>query len=126
MKVAIQKRKGLNDNPYFKGIPWTAVEPFVMNEMAQLIHRVRHVSTHKIGNKYPSHLAINMWCGNSATGTKKFTFLGEPPVGRIVCARCDAAAIAAGLPSSTQIAGRHVHTGGVVAVAHCCQQEKTQ
>lgn len=120
MKVALEKRKGLNDGRCFKGIPWTSSEPFVMNDMAQLIHRVRNVSMHKISDRYPYHLGVHMWCGNGSTGTKKFTFLGEPPVGRIVCARCEGAAIAAGLPSSSQIAGRHVHTGGVVAVAQCC------
>ena len=108
----------------FGGIPWVSCRPFVENSRAMLIHRVRHVTTHKIGPKYAPHLGLHGWCGNVATGTKKFTFLDSPPAGRIVCARCEDAAVGAGLPASSEIAGGHVHTGGVVAVMRCCQQEK--
>lgn len=103
-----------------KMTPWKACEPFVENSMAALIHRPRYVTTHKIGPRWDAHIAVHGWCNNCATGTRKFTFLDSPPVGRIVCARCEDAAVAAGLPSSSEIAGRHVHTGGVVAVARCC------
>ena len=56
-------------------------------------------------------------CGNSANGENKFTFLDVVPDGRVVCARCEAAAIEAGLPSSSEICGRHVCIGGVKAVS---------
>jgi len=99
-------------------IIWTACQPFVMNDRAVLIHRPRTVALFK-SLKTP-HLAIGHWCGNTQTGTKKFTFLDAPPDGRIVCARCEAAAVASGLPASSEIAGKHVCIGGVVAAAHCC------
>lgn len=101
-------------------IDWTSCQPFVENSRAVLIHRPRFVSLHKVGPKWPAHLAVGAWCGNTMTGTKKFTFLDEPPGGRIVCARCEEAATEAGFPASSQIVGRHVCTGGVVAVNRCC------
>lgn len=124
MKVAIEKDPSIKRVQgrlkLIASIPWTSCEPFVENAKAALIHRPRYVTTHKIGPRWAAHHAVHNWCGSVFTGTSKFTFLGEPPIGRIVCARCEDAAVAAGLPSSSEIAGRHVHTGGVVAVARCC------
>ena len=117
MKVAIERPRKLSRGE----IPWTSCEPFVENTMAVLIHRVRRVSLHKIGDRWPSHLGISCWCGNAMTGTKKFTFLAAPPVDAIVCARCEEAAVRVGLPRSEEIVGAHVHTGGVVAVRDCCK-----
>jgi hypothetical protein len=102
------------------GIPWTASKPFIENSRALLIHRVRYVTTHKIGPRWPVHLAVHAWCGNSMTGTKKFTFLDDPGCEKYVCARCEAAAAKAGLPSSSDLSGRHVHLGRCVAVQACC------
>lgn len=107
-------------------VPWTACRPFVENSMAMLIHRVKHVTTHKIGPRWDAHIAMHGWCGNAMTGTKKFTFLDAPPAGKFVCARCEAKATAAGMPSSSALAGQHVHLGGVVAVQLCCTTEATQ
>lgn len=118
MKVALEKKHDLRGGV----VPWVSCQPFVENSMALLIHRPRSVSTYKIGPKYAPHLGISMWCGNMMTGTKKFTFLDAPPRGKIVCGRCEDAAIAAGLPSSSQLAGEHVHTGGVIAVSRCCTE----
>lgn len=115
MKIALRKHP-----KHRTGIPWTACEPFVENTKAVLIHRVRYVTTHKISDRWKPHLAVESWCGNSSTGTKKYTFLDKPPEGRIVCARCEDAAVKYGLPPSEHFANRHVHTGGVVAVARCC------
>ncbi len=41
--------------------------------------------------------------------------------GKILCERCEDAAVKAGLPSADELSGRPVHKGGVVAVATCCQ-----
>jgi hypothetical protein len=122
VKVAIEKAK----HPLRNVIHWTACEPFVENTMAVLIHRVRHVRTHKIGEKWPVHLGVSCWCGNTMTGTKKFTFLAAPPVDAIVCARCEEAAVRVGLPRSEEIVGAHVHTGGVIAVRDCCKAGEHQ
>ncbi len=114
--IALEKEKDLRG----KKIPWVSCKPFVENSRAVLIHRPRRVTTHKISERWPSHIAVHCWCGNAMTGTKKFTFLDAPGDDRIVCARCEDAAVDAGLPSSGELAGKHVHTGGVVAVTRCC------
>ena len=116
--VALEKTRNLHKG----AVPWTACKPFVDNTLAVLIHRPRCVTTHKCGSR-PSHIAVKVWCGNTMTGNKKFTFLDAPAVGRIVCARCEACAVSSGLPTSSELAGRHVHLGGVVAVANCCTDE---
>lgn len=54
----------------------------------------------------------------------KGLYAGVPPDDRILCARCEAIAVANGLPSADELAGRHVHKGGVVAVATCCDKVK--
>ena len=118
MKIALQKAPRLH-----KGIPWTACEPFVENTKATLIHRVRHVTTHKIGDRWKAHLAVHAWCGTSFTGTKKFTFLAEPPAGKLVCARCEEVATKRNMEPSEAIVGRHVHLGRTVAVRTCCEDQ---
>jgi len=120
MKVPISKEKRGNG-----GIPWVACEPFVENSRAALIHRVRHVTTHQINDKYRPHIAVKCWCGNSMTGTKKFTFISAPGTDDVLCARCEVIATKVGLPSAESIAGRHVHVGGVVVVKHCRHQKTT-
>ncbi len=116
--LKLQKEKSLRAN----AVPWVSCRPFVENSKGVLVHRPRMVTTHKIGPKFAAHLGVHMWCGNCASGGKKFTFLDAPSQGRIVCARCEDLAVAAGLPSSSELAGRHVHTGGVVAVSRCCRE----
>jgi len=121
MKVTLQKSPA-----HFKrigkttSIAWTACEPFVENTRAILIHRVRHVSTLRISEKYEPHIAVHAWCGTGMTGRTKFTFLAAPPDGSLVCARCEEAAVRAELPTSDQLAGKHVHLGRLVAVRECC------
>lgn len=99
---------------------WKSAQPFVMNDLASLIHRPKSITQHKLGSR-PPHLAIHCYCGSGFTGTKKFTFLEAPPERSIVCLRCEVAAIKAGLQSSADIAGRHVHVGGLKAIKYCCE-----
>lgn len=110
----------------FGKIPWASSKPFIENSRAALIHRPRRVTTHTLlSPRWPAHIAVHAWCGNSATGSKKFTFLDAPGTDQIVCARCEEKAVAAGLPTSSALAGRHVHLGGVVAVRYCCIKQET-
>jgi hypothetical protein len=101
-----------------KMFPWTSCLPFVENTRGVLIHRPRSVSTYT-QFKTP-YLAVGMWCGNGHNGEKNFTFLSAPPLGAILCERCEQLAVAAGLPSADELAGRHVHKGGVKAFRNCC------
>ena len=104
---------------------WIRCLPFVENQRGILIHRPRSASTYNIHKSGP-HVGINFWCGMDCSGDgKKFTFLTAPPVGRILCERCELIAVLHGLPSADSLAGRHVHKGGVVAVATCCKEAIT-
>lgn len=97
-------------------------EPFIENKYAVLIHRPAEVAYRKAFIGGHIYTCISFMCGNSARGKDKFAFLNVVPDGRIVCARCEAAALEAGLPSSSEITGRHVCIGGVKAVSHCHPQ----
>jgi len=116
VKVALSKAK----NHRF-GIAWKECSPFIENTKAILIHRPRYVTTHKISEKYKSHIAVENWCGNTFTGTKKFTFLDAPPDGKLLCARCEAMALKSNMPSAESLAGKHVHLGRLVPQQLCCQ-----
>lgn len=103
-----------------KEFPWTSCAPFVENSRGVLIHRPRTGSTFNLHRTGP-HVGLGYWCGmHTASDGKNLTFLSVPPEDRILCARCEAVAVANGLPSADDLAGRHVHKGGVVAVVTCC------
>lgn len=93
--------------------------PFVENKCGVLIHRPIEVAYRKAYLGGYIYTCVDFMCGNSSNGENKFTFLDVVPDGRVVCARCEAAAIEAGLPPSSKICGRHVCVGGVKAVSHC-------
>lgn len=116
MKMPLSRRKDARF-----GIAWKEASPFIENSRAVLIHRPRYVTTHKIGEKWKAHIAIECWCGNTFTGTKKFTFLDAPTKNKLVCARCEEVAVKRGQPSSEEISGNHVHFGRVIAQQICCQ-----
>lgn len=119
MKVPLQRAKTLASG----AIHWRKSSPFLENTRAVLIHRPRCVTTHKIGDKWGAHIAVACWCGIGFAGTHKFTFLDAPPEGKLLCARCEAAAQKAGKPSAEALVGRHVHVGGVKAFQLCCGEE---
>jgi hypothetical protein len=118
MKLKIGKRKLPHG---YGGIQWTSCAPFIENTRAVLIHRPRYVTTHQISEKYKPHISIECWCGNSFSGSKKFTFLDAPPDGKLLCARCEEAATKRNMPSAESLVGRHVHLGRVVAERLCCE-----
>lgn len=115
-KVELDRPKG-----FFKGqFPWKSCAPFIDNSRGTLIHRPRSGTTYNLHTSGP-HVGIKFWCGMGvASDGKNLTFLAEPPDGRILCARCEAAAVANGMPSADELSGRHVHKGSTVAVATCC------
>lgn len=104
-----------------KTFPWSSCLPFVENKAGVLIHRPRSANTYNL-HKRP-HYAVGFWCGMTTTSNwenNKLTFLSVPPDESIVCWKCEMLAIAAGLPSSDELAGNHVHIGGVKAYKKCC------
>ncbi len=125
MKIALKTIKAhvSKDNrcDYFS---WKSCLPFMENKRGVLIHRPRAVVTinaSRLFTKKLPYLAVTHWCGNSVNSENSFTFLNAPPEGKILCERCEVLAVEAGLPSASSLAGRHVHVGGVKAVASCCE-----
>lgn len=121
IKLALDKPKKTSANQFV----WASCAPFVENSRGMLIHRPRNGSTYNI-HKHP-HIAVGFWCGMAvSTSGKNLTFLAQPPDGKILCERCEAAAVANGLPSADELAGRHVHKGRTVAVSTCCSAIKDE
>jgi len=101
-------------------VNWLSCLPFVENSRGTLIHRPRSGKTYNIHRTGP-HVAMSFWCGMAVSSDgKNFTFLDQPPEGKILCEKCEEAAILAGMPSADELAGRHVHKGRTRAVATCC------
>lgn len=128
MRIALEVRQW--KNPYVSGpcAKWRESEPFVHNARGLLIHRPRFVSVYNINRRGP-HIAVEYHCGNSVTDDSKranLTFLPEPPEGATVCHVCEQRAVMAGLPTSTSLAGRHVHTGKLKVVMTCCPEDSQQ
>lgn len=94
---------------------WRQSAPFLFNPRGYLIHRVRYVQTITRSGRV-SHFAFSFWCGN---GTCNGNLLHEPPADRLLCAHCEANAVAHGMPSSEQLVGRHVHLGKLRAIRIC-------
>lgn len=105
--------------------PLTSCRPFIENTRGVLIHRPKYATIYRIGDgdRWAPHLAVTFLCGNGTTGTKNIVFLDEPPTNKLVCAVCEARAVMEGQPTSSEICGRHVHIGRVIAQQSCCQEK---
>lgn len=107
-----------------RALRWSSCLPFVENSRGVLIHRPRTGATYNIHKSGP-HVGIGFWCGMSVScDGKNLTFHATPPAGRIVCARCEAAAVASGMPSADELAGHHVHIGRTITAPTCCQDSE--
>ena len=105
--------------PDWDWVDYESGPPFVMNERALLIHRVRSVYDHMRGGE-ASHWTIQLECENYFHGRKWVELVDEFPKDRILCARCEAAAIGRGKQSAAKLLGRrHVCIGGVRAYRMC-------
>lgn len=103
---------------------WRESEPFVENKRGILIHRPRSASMYRLKTTGKSHIAVRMYCGASFTDNDgDLTFLPKPPEDALLCAACEARAVMAGLPTASELAGRHVHIGKLKAVRTCCGGE---
>lgn len=123
-KLRLERRHESND-PRYLYINWRSCLPFMENSRATLIHRPRAVATvAKSAIQKRPYLIATMHCGTSMVNSEHWTFLSEPPAGKIVCARCEALAVHSGLPTSDELCGRHVHIGGVKAFITCCQPKE--
>jgi hypothetical protein len=115
MKVTLRQPK----KPSGAAYSWETCLPFVENKRGTLIHRPVTVERYK--HLRTPYLAVHYWCGNGANGHGIFTFLASPPNEKLVCEKCEVAAVLAGLPSADRICGRHVHKGHTKPIQTCCQ-----
>lgn len=104
-----------------RSIHWTKALPFVVNPRGKLVHRVRSGCSYRNDQKW-SHDAVTFWCGNSCFVAFD-ALTDDPPRDRLLCAVCEARAIAAGEPTAEQLAGRHVCTGQLKVSRLCCRNE---
>ncbi len=97
--------------------------PFVQNKRGILIHRPRYVNIYNLHKQ--AHMAVSHLCGNGTTGpvtaNSHIKFLATPPDDSVMCERCEEFAAIFGLPSASELAGRHVHRGKLKAVITCCE-----
>lgn len=102
-------------------VQWKSALPFFFNRRGLLVHRVRSALTFtRDGN--PRHSSIRYLCSNSGC-LDNGELLAEPPIDRLLCAVCEAHAIAHGMPSAEQLTGRHCHVGKLRAERVCCRDE---
>jgi hypothetical protein len=102
-------------------VHWSHALPFVINHRGILIHRVRTAKSHRRHGRH-SHDSVGYWCGNGKGGDV-IKLLELPPADRLLCAYCEARAVAAGEPTADHLAGRHVHVGKLRAIRTCCSVE---
>lgn len=108
--------------PRYGGRPWIKVAPFNVNPRGILIHRIRYGHTH-FSNGRRHHDSVTYWCGNQTNG-EGVGITADPPADRLLCAICEAKAVAAGEKPADELAGRHVHIGEVRAKRLCCANER--
>lgn len=100
---------------------WKRSVPFVLNPRGILIHRVCRISTHYTHRG--CHVSYGYWCGNGTTA-RFCELFSDPPENRLLCVRCEAAAVAAGQPTADELAGRHVCIGKVKTQRLCCRNQE--
>ena len=96
--------------------------PFVINSRGLLVHRPKSLGLHCVHEDFGGsrHEHCEYWCGNSSNDTGNLTYLNDVESHLVLCTKCEASAVAAGRRRAEEIVGRHVHIGGIRAVAHCC------
>ena len=124
MKVQLRKETKTGARSYWDHIrQWSRSVPFCVNWRGILVHRIRSGRTHidEVDGSVRHH-TVTYWCANGGGG-RFCEFVAEPPSNRLVCARCEAMAVAAGQPSLDELCGRHVHIGSLKANRHCCRND---
>lgn len=121
MKVALQQR-AMPASWTGEVVPWKRSLPFCVNSRGVLSHRVRDGHTFLASDGSVRHHSVHYWCGNIGPGDALSLF-HDPPADRLLCAFCEAQAVAHGQPTAEQLTGRHVCIGKVKAQRLCCHNE---
>lgn len=108
----------------FRQVNYHHSAPFFDNPRGVLIHRVR--ALFRLQFKGERHWwIVEYWCENGGRSEDIDSDLRFDPGEKLVCARCEAIAVAKGQKTSSQIAGRHVCTGVCRPVNTCCPKVDT-
>jgi hypothetical protein len=105
-----------------RAVAWVRSVPFAKSSRGVLLHRVRFGVTFLRGGDW-SHDHVDFWCGNGANHghrDNRVEFFESPPGEYLVCERCEEMCRRHGEKSSSELAGRHVHVGRMVAKRACC------
>lgn len=104
----------------FEQINYEKSAPFFENPAGVLIHRVKALYSlrWKDRDKDPWWI-VDYWCCNTGRSESIDDGLLFDPGKKLVCARCEALAVAAGEKTSSQIARRHVCIGECRPVNVC-------
>ncbi len=122
MKVQYKLQKRENDE--FPPAQWKFGLPFFLNPRGLLVHRVKSARTHR--NQHSGrakHESVGYWCGNQTCTHGGEGFTDDPSTDYLLCAVCEAKAVADGLPSADALLGRHAHIGHLRPVRDCCKNE---
>lgn len=112
-KITLRKRS----HPCSISVVWTQAKPFNVNPRGHLIHRVKSAISFRNNNGLWSHDHVDYWCGGSANCV---ALTSDPPRERLLCAYCEAKAVAAGEKPASELVGRHVCTGTMKVQRQCC------
>lgn len=126
--IPLRKRRDRykTDAVYFVG--HDRAPAFSCNPRGQLIHRTRFFEG-IIWRGELSHYHVNHLCGNGFNIDPELireVMFADPPEDRLLCSRCHGVAEGMRLPTSDQLAGRHVHRGILVPTQVCCQEHKSK
>lgn len=123
MQLPLKRRAKKHYTPAgYSEIQWIKSAPFVVNSRAVLVHRIRSATSH-LRNNNLSHHSFALWCANVFSG-ETCHVTHDIPINLLLCARCEAAAVKAGMPSADSLLGRHVHLGCERAVQVCCEESQ--
>lgn len=117
-------RRDYERNSQLKQTNYAEAAPFFANPRGVLAHRVRSITKLDFGERY--HYVVEYYClGTSCHERLLDEGLVHDPGKRLVCAHCERIALEHELPSSSDLAGRHVCTG-ICRPVNVCPQHKDQ
>jgi hypothetical protein len=94
----------------FRQVDYDHAAPFFHNPRGVLIHRVRALYRLTF-HDYPSWWIVDYWCENGGRSDDVDSDLLFDPGEKLVCARCEANAVAHRQKTSSELAGRHICIG---------------
>lgn len=100
--------------------PVDSPRPFVKNPRAYLVHRVKS-ATHVFFDTAHHHDSVVCVCGSLFTSLDVVIHTVDSLLDNdVMCSRCEAIATVNGQRSTSEICGKHIHTGMLTIRTNCC------